>query len=241
MSFLTTEQIAAFKAEGFLVLRQFLDPEVSAALARSSRALLDTDAVRQRPESRRVWHLYRHGEDFIDLITEPRLLALVEQLLGPGTLVSDFSLNAVSRNDPPHMWHVDYPYNEMSVVPRGGMFTIQCVFPMTSFTHATGATKLVPGSHLRCSRPAGEPSDETIAFEGEPGDMLVLGAPTWHSAGRNTTDEPRIAILANFVEPWIRPMTGPVRDQGPWTATAQLRLMLGVTRPYEEETVPESG
>ena len=78
------------------------------------------------------------------------------------------------------------------------------MWALTDFTAANGATRLVPGSHLRADFPDYGGDYETIAAEMSAGSVLVWNGSLWHGGGANATDERRIGIAMNYCAGYIR-------------------------------------
>jgi phytanoyl-CoA dioxygenase PhyH len=184
------------------------------------------------PSSVRVWDLHRHGDPFVETLDHRGLEELLDDLLGQGHLLSDHSLNVVSRGGRADRWHLDYPYNEMRDLTTGPILAVQCILALDDFIVDNGATRYVPGSHRPPRRPQPIPGDEGCPVLASAGTLVVLAAATWHRSGVNTTGRPRAAILLSFVESWIRPMTGPF-EPGPSVRTTRVRRLLGLERPPE--------
>ena len=66
------------------------------------------------------------------------------------------------------------------------------MWALTDFTEANGATRIVPGSHLRDHSPDYGSRYESIAAEMPKGSVLVWHGSLWHGGGANTTDERRV-------------------------------------------------
>jgi ectoine hydroxylase-related dioxygenase (phytanoyl-CoA dioxygenase family) len=78
------------------------------------------------------------------------------------------------------------------------------MWALTDFTEANGATRLVPGSHLRDHSPDyGAPYD-SIAAEMPKGAVLIWHGSLWHGGGANTTSEKRVGIAMNYCAGYIR-------------------------------------
>src|SRR2546430_8449361 len=72
------------------------------------------------------------------------------------------------------------------------------MWALTDFTEANGATRIIPGSHLRDHSPDfGAPYD-SIAAEMPAGSVLVWHGSLWHGGGAHTTDAPRARIPINY-------------------------------------------
>jgi ectoine hydroxylase-related dioxygenase (phytanoyl-CoA dioxygenase family) len=78
------------------------------------------------------------------------------------------------------------------------------MWALTDFTEANGATRLIPGSHLRDHNPDYGAQYESIAAEMPRGSVLVWHGSLWHGGGANTTDERRVGIAMNYCAGYIR-------------------------------------
>ncbi|MFE6333984.1 phytanoyl-CoA dioxygenase family protein [Streptomyces sp. NPDC057798] len=223
---------ADVRAQGYAIWPGFLTGPATARLQDHVNRLVSGVHANHYPKSTRVWDLFRHGEPFVDLLANPALTAVLDELLGEHHLLSDFSLNVVHPQQPVDGWHIDYPYNEMPAPVSGSLLGLQCVLPLSPFHAANGATELVPSSHTRKSPPDPQQINGQVVFDAEPGSLLVMAAATWHRSGFNASPHPRSAILLSFVERWVRPMSDPP-EEGPWARTGALRTLLGMQRPPE--------
>src|SRR3954453_16842996 len=78
------------------------------------------------------------------------------------------------------------------------------MWALTDFTEANGATRIIPGSHLRDHNPDyGAPYD-SIAAEMPKGAVLVWHGSLWHGGGANTTGERRVGVAMNYCAGYIR-------------------------------------
>ncbi|MGL5864354.1 MAG: phytanoyl-CoA dioxygenase family protein [Dermatophilaceae bacterium] len=184
------------------------------------------------PTSTRVWDLHMHGPRFVELLDHTGLADLLDDLLGPGHLLSDHSLNVVHHGGRADRWHVDYPYNEMRDLTDGPILAVQCILALDDFTPDNGATCHLPRSHRPPRRPPPDLDADGPPLLADAGTLTVLAAATWHRSGQNTTATPRAAVLLSFVEGWIRPMAGPP-EPGPWAHDTRTRRLLGLERPPE--------
>lgn len=222
----------AVHESGVAVVPHFATGNLLMSLRRRANELLRSNHALRFPKSTRVWDLYRHGQPFIDLLTNSHLGEFVADLLGEHYLLSDYSLNSVNPHQPQDDWHLDYPFNEMTTLTQDALLGLQCVLALDEFTAENGATQFVPGSHRPARRPDPSGGCELMSLEVPVGSLLIMAAATWHRSGYNSSSQPRTGILLSFVERWIRPMSGPP-EPGPWSGTRALRLQLGMERPPE--------
>ena len=226
-----TELATTVQAQGYGVWHGFLAGARLARLRRDADTLLASEHARHYPKSTRIWDLYLHGESFVEVLTDDRLIPLLDSLLGEGHLLSDYSLNQVGPGQPIDDWHIDYPYNEMPALVNGAILGLQCVLTLDRFDHRNGATQLIGGTHHVPRRPD-SPHTAPFIYEAEPGSLLVMAAATWHRSGMNQSDHSRTALLLSFVERWIKPMSAP-GDGLEEPVPQRLRALLGLETATE--------
>jgi ectoine hydroxylase-related dioxygenase (phytanoyl-CoA dioxygenase family) len=98
-----------------------------------------------------------------------------------------------------------------------------------AFTAENGATRVLPGSHLRPERP----DDETLARQsvqavGPAGSILLFDSNLWHAAAPNHTARARVALTPTFTRAFVKPQLDYPRLLGEdYPATPRLRQLLG--------------
>jgi ectoine hydroxylase-related dioxygenase (phytanoyl-CoA dioxygenase family) len=86
-------------------------------------------------------------------------------------------------------------------VPRDRDVMVTAIWALDDFTAGNGATRLAPGSHrLGESRPS-----EAVAVEMAAGSVLLFSGRLWHGAGANTSTVPRLGVVIDYAQPWLRP------------------------------------
>jgi ectoine hydroxylase-related dioxygenase (phytanoyl-CoA dioxygenase family) len=131
------------------------------------------------------------------------VLPIVEGVLDKGCLVSSLSSIAIDPGESAQPLHAD---DQLIPLPKPHASIIcNSMWALTDFTAANGATRLVPGSHLRerSPQPFGEPV-ETIAAEMKAGSVLVFDGSLWHGGGANQTGERRLGLAMNYCSGWMR-------------------------------------
>jgi ectoine hydroxylase-related dioxygenase (phytanoyl-CoA dioxygenase family) len=131
---------------------------------------------------------------------DPLVLAAVDDAIGPGSQFGNTVAIQVYPGQGAQVLHYEqgiYP------LPRDRDVMLTALWALDDFTAANGATRIVPGSHLR---PAGRPdAAETIAAEMPAGSVLLFSGRLYHGAGTNTADKPRLGVVIDYVQPWLRP------------------------------------
>ena len=76
-------------------------------------------------------------------------------------------------------------------------------WPLDDFTEENGATRVIPGSHLKGPHPddAEQPS---YPAEMPRGSIVVYLGSTLHGGGANRSDKPRRALVNTYALGWLR-------------------------------------
>jgi ectoine hydroxylase-related dioxygenase (phytanoyl-CoA dioxygenase family) len=78
------------------------------------------------------------------------------------------------------------------------------MWALTDFTEETGATRIVPGSHLWDHSPDYGTSYPTVPATMARGSVLVWHGSLWHGGGANRSDTRRVGIAMNYCAGYIR-------------------------------------
>ncbi len=194
--------------DGYTILPNAIEPdlvdEIDEVLLKLERQL---DAV---PASNlfeglhtiRIYNLLVHGSTFEQIPVHPHVLPVVEGVLDPGLLISSLSSIAIGPDEQAQPIHAD---DQLIPLARPHVPIIcNTMWAITDFTEENGATRLVPGSHLRDEAPNPLEQYDTIAAEMEKGSVLVWVGSLWHGGGANRTDQRRVGIAMNYCAGYIR-------------------------------------
>ena len=168
------------------------------------------------PSTIRFTGLAARSRAFVDhALLNPILLGVADALLLPHA--ADYWLNtgqvmAVGPGEPAQYLHRD-ENNWPEVVADDRELTISCMFALTDFTKANGATVVQPGSQIL---PAGvrrgdsgvgvgDPEFETAYAEMPAGSGMIYTGKVVHGAGANVSDDWRYGMHVSFVVGWLRP------------------------------------
>jgi ectoine hydroxylase-related dioxygenase (phytanoyl-CoA dioxygenase family) len=123
-------------------------------------------------------------------------------------------------------WHRDLPYQHfVSTRP----LAINALFCLDAFTHANGATQVLPASH----RQEAFPSDRfiqsnAVTVEAAAGSFILLDCMTFHRGGQNLSDRPRRAVNHVYTIPMMRQQIDlPTLLGENFVSDSQLRRLLG--------------
>jgi len=193
---------------GYTVLHDVFDAEragaLVAALERLETELGTVPAGNSFEGTRtlRVYNLLAHGPLWPELAIDPTVLPVVEGVLDGGCLMSSLSSIRIQPEEVAQPIHADD-----QVIPLGkphAPTVCNTMWALTDFSEANGATRVIPGSHLRDHDPDyGAPYD-SVPAEMPRGSVLIWHGSLWHGGGANTTGEDRIGIAANYCAGFIR-------------------------------------
>ncbi len=202
--------------------------------------------------------LINKGAVFAEIAESPRTLPIVEHVLGREFLLSVLEAHIVRRGGSAMSLHVDQwwmphpvPPDDSYVRPGNATRTssppgpleparapiwapmvVNCMHMLTDFTAENGATRVGPTSHRtgRQPDPAIPHAVPTAAAEGPAGTAVVFEGRTWHAAGQNATDTPRIGVTAYYAGPMCRQLsnfTVGTNDEILARASPRLKALLG--------------
>jgi ectoine hydroxylase-related dioxygenase (phytanoyl-CoA dioxygenase family) len=137
------------------------------------------------------------------LVDEPRVLAVLDRLLMPNYLLSALQAINIRPGEAAQLAHHDdgfYPIPR----PRAPL-AAATIWAIDDFTPDNGATVLYPGSHRWGKRRPG-PDDRALPVVMPAGSCVFFVGTLWHGGGANDTDRERLAVTAQYCQPWLRPM-----------------------------------
>jgi hypothetical protein len=154
----------------------------------------------------RVFELLDLDPLFRDLIRAPLALALVEALLGPDILISNFTANIARPGSRSMSLHSD----QALVVPEPWLepWSINIIWCLTDVRFENGATLFIPESHrvTRLAELGPDPASRLTPFEAPKGAAIALDGRMWHTSGANiTADEDRALLFGYYSRAFLRP------------------------------------
>jgi len=202
------EHAKRIDADGYTVLEGAIEPELVDALADNLLGLEQFYGVRPANNSFegdhtvRIYNLLALDRLYEAVPVHSNVLPLVERVLDPGCLVSSLSSIAIDPGETAQPIHAD---DQLIPIPKPHPPTVcNTMWALTDFTEANGATRIIPGSHLRDHSPDyGAPYD-SIPAEMPRGSVLVWHGSLWHGGGANATDTRRVGIAMNYCAGYIR-------------------------------------
>lgn len=234
---LTPEQIAQFDRDGFLLLKNRIEPGLLARLQDASARWIADGAGREdagpsdwlfanRPSGKVLWrvdYIHDKGEPAsLELLGSPAVLGIAESLAGPDFVPTYESLVVKRAGDgAPVPWHQDAVHARTH-----RLFNVDVYLDHSRA--GAGALHVIPGSQRQrtdacaLAETYGYDLPGAIEVEMEPGDVLVHDDMVVHGSPPSASDQQRRTIYFEF-----RAAQSILQD-GPWTPEwmdARLRLV----------------
>ncbi len=211
--------VAVIEADGGVIIRDFLPPDLLQRLQYELRPFVEESAPGSK-ESNPLWNVF-HGPRtkrfcglaakspaFVELMLNPALKAYADHFLLPrcgSYWLNTGQMMVIGPGEPAQMLHRDsanwphFPWPAPEV-------TVSCMFALNDFDAESGATQVAPGSH-RWNDPNRAPTPAEITQAVMPaGSVLLYSGNVIHAAGQNRTrDRWRWGMHLSWVLGWLRP------------------------------------
>jgi ectoine hydroxylase-related dioxygenase (phytanoyl-CoA dioxygenase family) len=199
----TAADLAAIRRDGYLIIPQLLPPDIleQARAAVAPYLKLQGRNNFEGLKTQRVYSLIAKTRACNLLVEHPRILALLDQLLLPNYLLSAFQAINILPGEAPQLLHFDDGFYPMPR-PRPP-FSVATIWAIDDFTADNGATVVLPGSHAWDGRMPVD-GDERVPALMPAGSVVVFLGTLWHGGGANHSKRSRLAITAQYCEPWAR-------------------------------------
>ncbi|MGW5229878.1 phytanoyl-CoA dioxygenase family protein [Nocardia niigatensis] len=196
--------LAAVARDGYVILPDLLTPAELDEIRESVAPLLGRSGRNnfEGHSTQRIYSVLNKTRSCDRIADHPRVLALLDRMFMPNYLLSMLQVINILPGEQAQMLHTDdgfYPLPR----PRKGLGAAT-IWAIDDFTADNGATDIIPGSHLWGDR-LPEESDRREPVVMRAGSCVFFPGTLWHGGGANRSDEPRLALTAQYCEPWLRP------------------------------------
>jgi ectoine hydroxylase len=235
---LDAHAVDRFEADGFLTVDALLDADVVAALQaeldnlRTDPVLADDERSVLEPDSREIrsiFEVHRVSPVFAALVTDPRLVGPVRQLVGSEAYVHQSRVNfKPGFNGQEFFWHSDFEtWHAEDGMPAPRAISVSIA--LTENLDCNGSLMIIPGSHrwfVSCPgetppdhyrsslrrQEIGTPDDASLTWlanergvrqlTGPAGSAVFFDSNCMHGSSSNITPYPRsnVFIVYNSVE-----------------------------------------
>jgi hypothetical protein len=198
---LPTDRAQELEERGFIVLTGHVAAGQMDYLAQAYDAAVASAAmndVRIGSTSTRVTDFVNRGAEFDDVYISPPLLEASCRIIGQPFKLSSFHARTLRPASASQDLHTDVP-RDSADWPLVGF-----ILMVDEFRPDNGATRFVPGSHLRLDAP-GDVTDPQADYEGQvlacgpAGSLLIFHGSTWHGYTVNTSAQPRRSLQGAFI------------------------------------------
>ncbi|MGD2044471.1 MAG: phytanoyl-CoA dioxygenase family protein [Acidimicrobiia bacterium] len=209
------EHIREVELTGFTVLGGVVPREEVAEVRDSIASTVDDKAGYSETGVGFLATILNHDRSIVPYLADPRLLGVVDRLLGPFAHVSFASAIINAPGNERGKWHADWPFNQevaghVTAPYPDVVMHLTTLWMLSPFATQTGGTLVVPGSHRSPSNPTAENGFDRhgvlpgeVNATGEAGDVLLFDSRLWHATAKNTTTEPRVALAIRFAPWWL--------------------------------------
>ena len=207
---LSEEQVSKYHADGYVIPEQFELPEETLQDLRDAHTRL----LSRHPEFRdNCPSLLAHDLSFLNIARHPRILDMVEQVLGPNFALWNSSFFAKpASNGKRTPWHQDGEY-----WPIRPLATCTVWIALDASTTENGCLRVIKGSHKdrRLKKHRTNPSEdvtlhqelepeeyderEAVDLELKTGQISLHDVYLLHGSDANTSDKPRRGMTLRFM------------------------------------------
>lgn len=222
------QNVRELEDNGYTVIQ---DPAAHALTDQVRAAILRLALESQgRNAGRRAGLLLGRDPVFAEAVVVPRLLALVEFLLGRGALLSQL-IGTVRREDATGLGlHADNSWFPAPFPPWEIMCTACWV--TDEFTKENGATLVIPQTHKNKCHPPREirkTLEGAVAIEAPAGSIALWDGSVWHGSYPRTKPGERVVLHMTYTRIGMQPIDNYDHLEDAWLAgkNPQLRGLLG--------------
>ncbi|MFG1793300.1 phytanoyl-CoA dioxygenase family protein [Nocardia sp. NPDC049149] len=195
--------LAAVRRDGYVILPDLLSPAELADIRTAVAPLLDRHGrnLFEGHTTQRVYSVLNKTRSCDRIADHPRILALLDRLFLPNYLLSMLQAINILPGEQAQMLHTDdgfYPIPR----PREALGAAT-IWAIDDFTADNGATDIIPGSHRWAHRMPEDDEREPVVMQA--GSCVFFLGTLWHGGGANRSTQQRLALTAQYCEPWLRP------------------------------------
>ena len=198
----------AIDRDGFTVIENAIQPELVADLRDTLRRIEAEQPNQVQGSILRTVGLLGLDPIFRGPPLHPVVLPVVEGVLGPGCLLTLYDSLDVTPGKNLQPLHNDDAL--MPLLRPHQTLVLTAMWALSDFSEATGATRVVPGSHREPGVPdyakyQGEYGTECVEMAA--GSVLLLDGAVWHTSGENRTEGVwRLGMQVSYCAGFIRPL-----------------------------------
>ncbi len=190
---------------GYVIIEKLISTEAVEKIKEEMLGFMEYDGRNdfEGYKTRRMYSVIERSFACNPLIDHPLILALLDSVLMQNYLLSQMQAINVYPGEVRQPLHHDDSFYPIAR-PRAPLGAAT-IWAIDDFKADNGATMVLPKSHSWGDRqPTDIDPDELIPAVMPAGSVVFFLGTTWHCAGANNTDQPRMAVTAQYCEPWAR-------------------------------------
>lgn len=201
--------VTALRQEGFVILRDVIDPATVAALHGDLRYRFERTPFCRGDfyghRTKRFGGLLKRSPHAEAFVMHPAILQIADAVLGPYCDRVQLNLTQALEIHPGE--YIQAPHRDQDMyraTPGQAEYLFNVMWPFTGYTERNGATLVYRGSNQR-QPDAPYDVQSAVVAEMKPGDALVFLGSTLHCAGANRSDAPRTGMIIGYSLGWLKP------------------------------------
>lgn len=198
------DAIEHFRAHGYAAIDDVAPPEEMDELREAIHGL--SAEVADSPVYRGASFLLGRHPAIDRIATNPKILAFAEVSVGNGLRASQFAASIMGKMEERLAGiHADQNWLPAPFPEHNCVITF-CI-PCDGMTDEEGATRVVPGSHLKRRHPTPEEAkSETVPIKVKKGGVAVWDGSVWHGTGWRRVDGVRTVLHATYQRFYTQPI-----------------------------------
>jgi len=196
---------ARIASDGYAIIEGVLSgEEVAQKKADLQRILAATRTGRNDFEgfaTQRIYALFAKTRMFDDAATHPLVLGVLDRILSSYQLSAPQAIQIGPGETAQNLHRDDGVYPVARPRPE---LVVNTMWALDDFTIPNGATHVVPGSHKWTGDRRPGAGDEVLQAVMPAGSLMFFVGSVFHGGGANTTDQPRLGVILEYVASWLR-------------------------------------
>jgi ectoine hydroxylase-related dioxygenase (phytanoyl-CoA dioxygenase family) len=210
-----------FDRKGFVVIKNVFDKNwilklqtaYDKAIIQNNNYYSSRNIKMTKKELGIIRQIYRFDNIFLEAVVQNEVIELVNNFIDDQWIITQQNGSHIDYDNPnqdsigAQVWHRDFIFRHITTSKP---ILLNILIPLDKFTKESGATNILPFSHLFPEFPSNEYLKSNFTYaEADLGDIIVLNGLTYHSAGQNTKGVNRRSFNTVFAIPAIRHQVEP--------------------------------
>ena len=195
--------LATVERQGFVIIERLLTSEHCEGIRQACEPWLQHRGRNnfEGMKTQRIYNVLEKTRAIDELVTHPRITALLDRLLMPNYLLSQAQVINIEPGEEAQPLHFDEGMYHVAR-PRAALGAAT-IWAIDAFSADNGATVVIPGSH-RFGNEIITDRNAAIPAVMPQGSVIFFTGTLWHGGGENRSDAARLAVTCQYCEPWLR-------------------------------------